>query len=428
MTPHQHQRKEFIYFAFLLVLLFGLTLLSQMTIYPLLTSLNIKFPNTYYQPGQIFFLDIKEYQEMAHSFLAQKSFRYEGQLTTMRPPIYPLFLAIIYGFKGNHSHVIAIQQCLGAFCSIFTYLITWKIIQNQKIAFLSALITAVYIPFQMMAFSLLADMLFAFLLMGSILLLCFMFQNRESKMLPVLLGLFMAITTLTRPVTLFLPFVLYLFCLKPKKIFSFHLIHLCTLSFLICLSPWIIRNYAVTGRIIMVASAGAYNLWQGSFYSSVVYAESAGEYDPEFKQNKNRLSGNDYYIDYQAEPRFLKAALKRIFDDPLAYTRFCIERLLRVYTAFPGTRDWVIEKRWKPYILLSIIQVSLWLLAGIGLYKIKTTDYFFLFLLLFIYQFSFNAAFNLISRYVLPWLPLTFVFTSIGIHQIALNLFKSKNS
>jgi hypothetical protein len=224
-------------------------------------------------------------------------------------------------------------------------------------------------------------------------------------------SIFLSFATLTRPSTLLLPFLILPFTFfykknELKKSFLF------LLTFLFLLMPWTIRNYQVTNRFISIASLGAFNLWDGTYYSCVLYNTGmALSVDKEMFSEHERIRSNYYYIDYQAEPEFMKQALIRIKDKPFTYIRFCIERIIRVYSAFPGTRDLMISKPIL-YWPLSIFQILFNTFGLIGILKLDKTIKFTIIGML-LYSIFFNSLFNLLSRYTLPWSILIIIGLSI---------------
>lgn len=402
------EKKENRYALLGCLILIVFSSLVQLSIEPLLNLVGMHFPNTFYQPGQVFFLDLYEYQQMAQSILDGKGFLYEGVPTTMRSPGYPLFLAFIY-LWGSHESVIFVQCLLLSLSACLYAFLCWRLSQKVWLAVLSGVLITLYAPYQMMAFSLLADALFAFLLSLFLAVFCegLWWQKERQRTFFIAAAVILAMATLVRPITLFLPAILYLLGVKSRG--YYRNVTLLFVVYVLILLPWTFRNYQVTSRFIPMASTGAYNLWQGSYRSSVVYGESAGVYDEDFQKEKIRLVEDDYYIDYQAEKRFLSAALERIYTQPLRYIRNCFERMIRGYLSFPGTRDWLNNGAYTRFFALAFIQALIWFMAFAGLIILDNILLRRFISAILIYSFVFNGAFNLITRYVLPWIPLALV-------------------
>jgi len=350
--------------------------------------------------------DQKEYYEIAKNIFDKHIFSLDGiNSTTSRPPIYPLFISIIL-LLGNINLLIPIQKIISSLMIVLIYLIGEKA-ENKRLGLISAIAVSLYIPIQLQADSLLADVLFNFLLMGFLLIFLKSIEKPNELKLFAFSGIILALATLTRPVTLFLPFFLLIYIFMKDKLPIKSLFVFITV-FILCIMPWTVRNINITGKITPIASFGSFNLWQSTYYSNVLYTTvKAMEVDKELSSDFKRIAKNDYYIDYQAEPRFMKEAIKRIIDKPFDYFRFCVERTLRAYTAFPGTRDWL-ETKPHLYFALSFIQVLLWVLGLLGLKEMKNPAKTFL-LICLTYSILFHSLLSILSRYIIPWLPIVII-------------------
>ena len=228
--------------------------------------------------------DAVGYQQLALNlkenavFSTSKSSPYKPNL--LRTPLYPALLAGIYGIFGENIWVVLYIQI---FLGICTVLLAYAIgIQyfNHKTAFLSALLFSFDYTTVFYTLNLLTETLFTFLFMLTIYFLTRYFNHQplaiydprssnsgqfdpglNSRMnalfsglhFPLLLsGFFLALATLTRPVSVyFFLFLLPVFFMKFKKqrLKAALTFSLFTLTFLLALSPWLIRNYRVSGKI-----------------------------------------------------------------------------------------------------------------------------------------------------------------------------------
>ncbi len=219
--------------------------------------------------------DAAGYQQLATNLLERGRFSTAKKPPykphTLRVPAYPLFIAGVYKIVGIHPWVVLLLQVfLGACTALLVYRIGRQFF-TANIAFLGGLLFTVDYSAMFYASNLLTETLFTFLFALHIYFLTRYFttstrppksniHNPTSK-IPFLLlaGLFLGIATLTRPVSVYfflflLPvFFLYFRHHKTKAIVTFLLL---TFSFLLVLSPWLIRNYEVKGKI-MVSSQQA---------------------------------------------------------------------------------------------------------------------------------------------------------------------------
>lgn len=194
-----------------------------------------------------------------------------GVPTSFRAPLYPAFLALIYFFTGSGAGrffaVRLVQAGLGALLAPLTYQIARRLFPGSGPApTIAALTVACYPLLMLYPLGLATENLFFPLLLSSFLFLLKIPSRhsgslRSSRLYPFLSGLFLALTILTRSVIL--PFaglsVLWVwFVLKQKRsaiILSITVIALIT--------PWIVRNSFLHGKITGVESSMGYNLYLG---------------------------------------------------------------------------------------------------------------------------------------------------------------------
>ncbi len=182
-----------------------------------------------------------------------------------RTPGYPLLLAGFYRLFGHHPWIIyLVQVLLHTFTLVWVYSLSRRFLGERTAAvstFLVALypLTAIYVP------TFLPEVLSTFLVAFS-LWLYWKSASSRSPWLMLLTGLVMGYSTLVRPVFALFPLVCiavtFLVHWSRRELWrSFVLIHV---GFLLVLSPWIIRNYQVTGEVIPLSSEAPLQLWLGT--------------------------------------------------------------------------------------------------------------------------------------------------------------------
>ena len=200
-----------------------------------------------------------------------------GILTSFRAPLYPAFLALVYFFSGlDFSRFFAARLAqavlLGAPLAPLTYLVALrlssffflgemkdergkKIEQTTRIA---AWITAAYPLLLVYPLGLGTENPFFVLLLASFLFLLSSIEQPTTLRL-LLSGFFLALATLTRSVIL--PFALtafsLLFFLHGKRTL------LAALSFVLIISPWIVRNSLLHHKLTGIETSMGYNLYLG---------------------------------------------------------------------------------------------------------------------------------------------------------------------
>ena len=197
-----------------------------------------------------------------------------GIPTSFRAPLYPTFLAIVYFFNGiDFSRFFAARLAqaifLGAPLAPLTYWVAKRLFplssflndrsQNyEKAARTAAWIVACYPMLLVYPLGLGTENPFFILLLTSFFFLLESIEKPTASRL-LLSGFFLALTTLTRSVIL--PFVFAAFCLLlfiHRKVAI-----LTTLSFLLVVSPWIIRNSLLHQKLTGIETSMGYNLYLG---------------------------------------------------------------------------------------------------------------------------------------------------------------------
>jgi hypothetical protein len=197
-----------------------------------------------------------------------------GIPTSFRAPLYPTFLALVYFFSGiDFSRFFATRLAqavfLGAPLAPLTYFVSKKLfppvsvgegrgVRSERAARISAWIVACYPMLLVYPLGLGTENPFFVLLLTSFLFLLTSIETPSAFRL-LLTGLFLALTTLTRSVIL--PFAFAAFCLL---LFLYRKRALLTiLSFLLVISPWVIRNSLLHQKLTGIETSMGYNLYLG---------------------------------------------------------------------------------------------------------------------------------------------------------------------
>jgi len=198
-----------------------------------------------------------------------------GIPTSFRAPLYPTFLAAVYFFSGTgFSRFFAARLAqailLGAPLAPLTYWTARRLFplsslgkeergkNNERAARISAWIVAAYPILLVYPLGLGTENPFFVLLLTSFLFLLSSIETPTAFRF-LLSGLFLGLTALTRSVIL--PFALAAFCLlllRHRKQALFALI-----SFVLIVSPWIVRNSLLHGKLTGIETSMGYNLYLG---------------------------------------------------------------------------------------------------------------------------------------------------------------------
>ncbi|MEA1954176.1 MAG: glycosyltransferase family 39 protein [Campylobacterota bacterium] len=174
-----------------------------------------------------------------------------------RVPVYPTFLGFVYLIFGANYFdyaVALIQSVLDSFSAILVYLILYKITNSNRIALISGLVYATY-PFIILwspiSYTEVLQVFFIFLLMYMVL------KNHEDKKYTFIQGALVGILILTKQylgLFLLIPVFMIFFSSSIKKniIKKLILISMVFIGMGSVLSPWVIRNYVESGKVIVM--------------------------------------------------------------------------------------------------------------------------------------------------------------------------------
>ncbi|MBV6393616.1 MAG: hypothetical protein KPEEDBHJ_02858 [Anaerolineales bacterium] len=187
-----------------------------------------------------------------------------GVYTSFRAPLYPAFLALVYSFSGlDFSRFFAARLAqaifLGAPLAPLTYFVSRRLLpDSEKTARLAGWFVACYPMLLVYPLGLGTENLFFILLLSSFLFLLKSLA-RPSAFHPLLSGLLLALTALTRSVILPFAFLAFgvLFFRHRKRAFLF------IFAFLLAISPWIVRNSLLHGKPTGIETSLGYNLYLG---------------------------------------------------------------------------------------------------------------------------------------------------------------------
>ena len=183
-------------------------------------------------------------------------------LTASHPVGWPLQIAFLYTLFGNNNIdvVLIYNFILSCFTILLFYSIAKKLF-NINIALISSLVVSLNPIFILSSVRTGTETNFLFFLMLSI---YFLIRSKQTYKIfdYILFGAFIAFTSLVRPVA-FLYLFLYLFLFFVTKKFNLKLL-LSLVSFIVVLSPWVIRNYIVFNSFIPMTNLSGTMFYQGN--------------------------------------------------------------------------------------------------------------------------------------------------------------------
>jgi 4-amino-4-deoxy-L-arabinose transferase-like glycosyltransferase len=186
------------------------------------------------------FSDMHDYNELA----------VEGGFNTYLPPLYPLFLRLIYSVFGSYNYkaVYIVQSIITSSIILLMYG-TVRRIGNEIAALTAAAICAVYPNF--IAYNL-TTMTEAMSLFFLVLLLWLLFKPFDERKKAITLGCVLAAAAFVKSAMLF--FVPGTILFSKKRL-------VLVLVLAVLLSPWIVRNAIVHDTVAPVSDTGALNFY-----------------------------------------------------------------------------------------------------------------------------------------------------------------------
>jgi 4-amino-4-deoxy-L-arabinose transferase-like glycosyltransferase len=377
--------------------------------------------------------DEREYNAIAKNLVKHHEFAVTtGSLTSIRPPLYPAFLAGVYSIAGieNFQAVRFLQAVL----SLLTLAILYRLgaeVYSQGVGNWLAGLYAFYPSLLGYNNLILTETLFTFLFV----LTCYcLIHALQVGLLRWLMAgaLAMGLTALTRSVLWLFPPVFGLFLLFAWKGPFFHRLMAIvsfTVIFGIVLAPWAIRNTRLHETLVIVDVMGGRNFMMGNYEYTPLYRSWDAVSIP---SEDDRFWRNEVIREYPAEDRETegkldKLALRQGLKFVAAYPGLTAKRDVIKFFDFWGLERELISAAKQGYfgslpgavaIALSLVVVGAFVAAlFLGIFGMCMSPpenrYVNLFLLLLIaYITGMHTLVFGHSRYHVPLMPIVFVYSA----------------
>lgn len=364
--------------------------------------------------------DAADYDNIAHNINSGQGFvSTRMNLYSYRPPLYPVFLALLYSLSSpDYLTVILVQSILSSLTCWLVYLIA-KSIFKRTAALSAAAITALYPGLIYYSTQLLSESLFIVLLYSAVALF-YRSRNRMGKW--ILIGTLLGLASLCRPIALPLTLLLLPF-------FAINLAHgvrrwlVVFLFTILIILPWTWRNYRIHHQPVLITTYGGANLWLGNYPGSNGYIGT-----PEGIQSLLRRKG---IPEPEKDSLCYRKALSYISSHPGDFMKLSIKRFLLFWNPIPEKQFGPNRIRGRDTFYRIVIAASftlLLLLAGTGIagtLRIWKKTWLLLYLILY---FPAILMFYYISfRYRLPIIPALAIFGGEGILAITSRIFRTRN-
>lgn len=331
---------------------------------------------------------------------------FQGEIPTrMRQPGYPLYLVVFYWAFGKNVLVTQISQ---VFLSVLTLYLMFRISRvtfGQDLWGGTLVALGLYFPLWLNSAYVATETLFMLLLALFMYALLKAMTAKESDVFKfILAGALAGITYLTRPVAIFLA----LTSLVPIAAYMRHsrkallMWGVLNLAFFTTLLPWTLRNELALGDLTFLSTEGGYNLWVASVGEEPRWHDSA---------EVQYAVQDGYYLDREANSRFISLAMGHIERDPLRYLARSIKRVAWVWSYFPASQNY----RGRPLVfgLFTAIQLLILLCAVFGMITNdgKIVRYYLLPAIGLSCTLLFSKA---VSRFIVPAMPFVLVLSGQG--------------
>ena len=321
-------------------------------------------------------LDADNHGSLGYGIWKNHSLSYypDTQPTVARGPVYPAFIALTLALSnGWWPYSTQIGQCIVFSLTCLLAFHAARMLWNRPIGFIVGVVCAIH-PLVIWYTSRIWVETLAIFFFTAMTASVLYLSLRPTAWRAVLLGVVIGTATLCKAT--FLPFIiiipLLLSILKPKKLRSAYVL----LVFVVgagVVTPWSIRNYALTGKIIPVAAMTGYN-----FYVGDIWIE---EY------SKSPFSMSDLWIrsidDVKALYKEAPPGLTRSQRDAWRDT-VCLHRSLAHYRRDPGFflkklginawLYWSLGETPKKTLLLAIQQLTLLFLCILSALRFRGRD------------------------------------------------------
>ena len=233
-------------------------------------------------PPSTFVIDEREYFSAAHMLVEGRGFSFFDTALWVRPPLYVVALAGVMSVAGDGYVPTLVFQSLLSALTLLPLGWLARRAGNQRAARITVALGLLYLPLTLFAGLLLSETLFVFLFAWAVAALIRVREElalgltRRAWLWLLVSGVLLGLGVLTRSTALaFVPLVAVWLCLGYKEpdvgarrvvplrqrlVGAAAVVVVC----LLCLLPWIARNYVAYKRFVLVDTTSGYNLWLGS--------------------------------------------------------------------------------------------------------------------------------------------------------------------
>ena len=351
----------------------GVALCKILILFVLLPHLGTVAPGLYNLSAQ------DEYADIASNLVAGRGYRADADTgeTMLRTPGYPLLLAGIFAVAGESVVAVQVfQLVLSLLAGWGVYRIALRVTESDTTAVLAAVVFLLYPP------TILAESREALELTFTacaVLFLALFYRSLETFAYRdfALAGAAFGLTLLVRSTLAFVLPALFVYVLlmkstRPAIARTTALFATASLAALLVMSPWIIRNYIVSGRPILTATTAPLATWEGLW---MVEHSADGRTNQELVEDAIpeltriaeeaglRVSPGEVPHFYSArdEVRYYDEVGRRVLAELIASPKVVLKLV-----AYNAWSFWISGRTAKATLLNAILVVPFLLLALLG--------------------------------------------------------------
>lgn len=378
------------------------------------------------------------YDQLAANLVQGNGYRFypDTARTLMREPGYPLFLAGLFFLVGNAFVTVKLANMCLALATAWLMTRLARRISKSRMLLIAPPLLFLFHPATLIAESRGGvEILFAFLVTLFMLALYTALEHKtwwRYAVTGAVLGLTVLVRSTPMLFPLFLLGYLVLFELKRVSVFGvFKNIATIIVAMFIVLSPWIIRNYALTRQFVPTSSVLGVSAHAGQYICTHL---SEGKpwwlLDREASRERDRLAAQLGYPFKEGDEGYYQTFYKS--EDETRFSKYLLERVASQYRSAPATfvkclsynlfNFWFAGKTpWSTFANL-VVQLPYLILAAVGaLLAVKNKQWRMIGpMVLFIgYVMAIHAPILAQARYGVPLIPFLSLLASIALAAVA---------
>jgi len=311
--------------------------------------------------------DERDYDQLAVSIVERGEFGFSpGELTSIRPPLYPALVAGIYCVCGlqNYQAVRAMQIVLSLATTALVYLLARRM-YDERVASVAATIHCLYPSLLGAADMVLTETVFTLLLCGFLVLIERYFAS-PSRLTLATAGVMLGLAALTRSVVWLFP----LFAVLTIITFSRNRTLLgrigsaapLMLGFVLTLAPWTVRNTLLQQTFTTVDVMGGRNMMMGNYEFTPAYRPWAAieiEGDEAWHAVLSRAHGGlAGKTQGQIDKLAMKYALGYMLDHPSQTVRRSTAKLLHFWQLERELVAGAKQGIWGPFSTPAVVALA----------------------------------------------------------------------